>query len=66
MAIPNLDPLGSNTTFSMIDASARNNGAGAGLVTEDTQTQDSHFKKDHLFYSGHIYELSLCVMCCSG
>lgn len=55
MEIPNLDPLGLNTTFSMTDAPARNNGAGAGPVTEDTQTQGSHFKKKHLFYSANIY-----------
>lgn len=47
MEIPNLDPLGFKTTFSMTYASARNNGTDSGAVTEDTQTQDFHFKEEH-------------------
>lgn len=50
MEIPNLDPLGFKTTFSMTDASAPNNGTGSGSVIEDF-----HFKKEHLFYSAYIY-----------
>lgn len=46
MEIANLDPLGFKTTFSMADASARNNGTDSGPATEDAQTQDVHFKKE--------------------
>ena len=46
MEIANLDALGFNTTFSMTDASARNNGMDSGPATEDAQTQDFHFKEE--------------------
>lgn len=46
MEIANLDPLEFKTTFSMTDASARNNGTDSRPATEDAQTQDFHFKKE--------------------
>ena len=46
MEIASLDPLGFKTTFSMADASTRNNGTDSGPATEDAQTQDFHFKKE--------------------
>lgn len=65
MEIPNLDPLGFKATFSMTDASTRNNGTGSGPVREDTQTQDFHFKKEYLFYSANIYgALIMCYVLC--
>ena len=55
MEIANLEPLGFKTAFSMIDAPARNNGTDSGPATEDAQTQDFHFKRNHLFYPTNIY-----------
>lgn len=56
MEIPNLDPLGFKTTFSMTDASSPNNGTGSWSGIEDF-----HFKKEHLFYSAYIYRAF--IMC---
>lgn len=55
METPYLDPLEWKPPFSMADSSARYNGAGAGPVTENSETRDSHLKEEYFFYSADIY-----------